>query len=279
MNRLQTGWALLRGCFAVVRAVPVLLWPGLVHAACTFALGALFYISVRGEQGYGLETALPLFGVLVAASAVGTLTAAVVVAVTTKHMNGQPIGLQDGVRLVTPHLPGLLVWSVLNATVGAVLRAIEERLGVLGRWATWGAAALFSLATLFIVPVILFEGGSVRHALRRSSSLFRERWGEAVVSRGGIETVLALWWIVAMVFIMGPLALVGTAPAIVAAVVVTAAYLALNSTMTAILSAALYRYAVDGDGGPFGDLSRLFVPRDRQYQPSYAGAHGQWDAS
>ena len=32
-------------------------------------------------------------------------------------------------------------------------------------------------------------------------------------------------------------------------------------------------------GGPFGDLSRLFVARSAPHQPSYAAPHGQWDAS
>ncbi len=279
MRRWHTGWALLRGCFAVIRAVPVLLWPGFVHAVLTFGIGALLFVSVRDAVGYGPEKLFLLFGALVATSVVGSLTAAVVVAVTTEHMNGHPIGLHEGVRLVTPHLPGLLVWSLLNATVGAALRALEERLGALGRLATWGAGALFAMATLLVVPVVLFEGGSVRQALRRSATLFRERWGEAAVSRGGIETVLAFWWIAAVVLIVGPLAVVGTVPAIVAAFLVTAAYLALNATATAVLSAALYRYATDGDGGPFGDLSCLFAERGRQYQPAYAGAHGEWDAS
>lgn len=260
VKRLQTGWELLRGCFAMVRAVPVLLLPGLVHVVATFAFVGAFLYVVRGDDRLRLDTLLLLYGVLVAMSVVGTLAAAVVVAVTTEHMNGRPTGVGDGVRLVVPHLPALLVWSLLNATVGAALRAIEERLGTFGRWVTWGVASLFALATLLVVPVVLFEGGSTRRALRRSAALFRERWGEATVSRGGIEVILTVGLLVAVVLVVCPLTLVGTTPAIAAAVMLATVHFALSSTATAILSAALYRYAVNGEGGPFGDLSRLFVP-------------------
>ena len=276
MSRLDTGRSLLRGCFAVARAVPVLLVPGLVHAVASFALTAAFLFAVWGDDQLRAETALLLFAVLVATSVVGTLTAAVVVAMTVQTMKGLPIGLRDGVRIVVPHLPTLLVWSLLNATVGATLRVIEDRVG---RWVSWAATALFTLATLLVVPVIVLEGGSVREALRRSAALFRERWGEATVSRGGIELVLMIWWTIAVVLVVLPLTLIGMAPAIVAAVVLLAIYFAVNATTTAILSAALHRYATDGDGGPFGDLSHLFVPRGPQYQPSYAAPHGRWDAS
>jgi hypothetical protein len=257
----------------------MLLVPGLVHALATFAFAGVFLLAVWGEDRLRLETLLLLFGVLVATSVVGTLTAAVVVAVTAKRMNGDPTGLRDGVRDVVPQLPKLLVWSLLNATVGAALRVIEERLGPLGRVVSWGAAALFALGTLLVVPLVVLEGLSTREALRRSTALFRERWGEATVSRGGIEVVLLLWWSVAVVLVVLPLTQIGMAPAIAAAVVLAAVYLSLSSTTTAILSTALYRYATGGEGGPFGDLSRLFVPRSAARQPSYAAPHGQWDAS
>lgn len=277
MRRLHTGWSLLRGCFAVARAVPALLVPGLVHALAAFTFAGAFLFASWGDDQLRVETLLFLFGVAVATSVVGTLAAAVVVAMTIQAMKGLPTGLRDGVRIVVPHLPTLLVWSLLNATVGAVLRVIEERVG---RWLSWGAAAMFALATLLVVPVIVLEGGSTREAMRRSVALFRERWGEAAVSRGGIEVVLMIWWTMAIVFIVLPLTLVGMTTAIVAAVVLLAIYFAVNATTTAILSAALHQYATDGDGGPFGDLAHLFVRRGPQYQPSYAAPHGQqWDAS
>jgi hypothetical protein len=276
VTRLHTGWRLLLGCFAVARAVPVLLVPGLVHALASLAFAAAFLIAVRGDEQFRPETAALALGLLAAAAVVGTLAAAVVVAMTTQAMKGLPAGMRDGVRIVVPHLPTLLVWSLLNATVGAAFRVMEERVG---RWFSWAAAGLFTLATLLVVPVIVLEGGSVRHALRRSVALFRGGWGEAAVSRGGIEVVLMIGWTAAVVLFVLPLTLIGMTPAIVAAVVLLAVYFAVGSTTSAILSAALHRYATDGDSGPFGDLANLFVPRGPQYQPSYAAPHGQWDAS
>lgn len=280
MRRLATGAALVRGSLSVVRAVPTLLVPGAVHAVSVLAVGLAFVLSRRVDALTGTDVAA-LFLALLVASAVGTLSAAVVVAVTADRMAGGDARLRDGVMVARRHLPALLGWALLNATVGTVLRGLEERLGPVGRWLAAGAGVVFAIATLLVVPVLVLEGSRPVPAVRRSVRLFRERWGEAAVGDVGVGLVLLLAFLPVYVLVVCPLLAVGVVPAAVALVVVLAAHHATASTVTAVMSAGLHRVAVggDGDGGPFGDLSALFAEKASRYTPSYAAPHGQWDAS
>ena len=267
----------LRGSLAVVRQVPSLLVPGLVHACSVLAVGALLIATAEPGRRTGTSVALLLAGLLVV-TCVGTLCAAVVVAVTTERMAGRQAGLRDGVARATTHLPALLAWSLLSATVGAALRLLEERLGPVGRWLASGAGVLFAVGTLLVVPVLVVEGRAPLPALRRSVRLFRARWGEAAVGDVGLGLVLLLAFLPAFAVACALLATSTTAGA-AALVVLLAAHLSTASTATAVLSAALHRVAVHGDAGPFGDLSALFQVPAARYTPSYAAPHGQWDAS
>lgn len=279
MDRLATGARLVRGSFAVIRVVPALLLPGLVHALSAAAVGVAYVLSRSAGEPTATHVGL-LFAALLAVTSIGTVSAAVVVAVTADRMAGGQAGLRHGAEVAGRHLPALLAWSLLSATVGTALRLLEERLGPVGRWLTAGVGGLFAVGALLVVPVLVVEGRSPAAGLRRSAALFRQRWGEAVVGDVGVGLVLLMAFLPLLV-VLCPLLLLtaGVVPAAVALVVVLAALHAVSATVTAVLSAGLHRVAVGGTGGPFGDLADLFQPRSSGYVPSYAAPHGQWDAS
>ena len=88
-------------------------------------------------------------------------------------------------------------------------------------------------------------------AFKRSLSLLRKTWGEALVGRAGIGFVLFLLAIPLILLFMagGYLIASGMAPVgaavLVAAGVLTLLYMAVSSALHTILLAALYQYAAD----------------------------------
>lgn len=278
MKQIARGLALVRGCLAVVSEVPLLLVPGLVHALSTTAVVLLVLTSFRDDGAAGAGILL-LFACLLVTTTVGVLCAAVVVAVTADRMDGGSAGLRHGVDRVRRHLPTLLLWGLTSATVGTVLRTVEERLGPVGRWMTSGVGVLFSLGTLLVVPVLVLEGGRPGAALRRSASLFRRQWGPTAVGETGLALVLGIAFGLFAIVVAVPLSAFGTSAAVAGVVGVLALLIATSATCSAVLSTALHRVATGGDGGAFGDLTDAFRQRRSTYQPSYAAPHGQWDAS
>ncbi|MGV3723942.1 MAG: DUF6159 family protein [Actinomycetota bacterium] len=114
------------------------------------------------------------------------------VACVRKRFQGEKPTVADGINFSCRNLGVLFQWAVFSATVGTVLRAIEERANWLGSLAAGIVGVVWSIATLFVVPVLVYEGVGPVQAVRRSALAFRKTWGEAVVVNFGLNTVFGL---------------------------------------------------------------------------------------
>src|SRR4030067_635452 len=64
---------------------------------------------------------------------VTTFFNACVIGAATIRMNGGNPTFSDGIKAATGRLKKIIIWSLFAATVGLILRAIEERVGFLGK--------------------------------------------------------------------------------------------------------------------------------------------------
>jgi len=257
---MSVSWAVLRETPAMLGVAAA----GLVgHAAVSLSL--LYLLLGRWPTFDDLTfphslVVLPLIG---AGAYVSTFCNAVLVATAHARIEGRPISVRAGVTAAALHLPQLIAWTTLSIVVGTALQVVAERLGVAGRLANWLLGMAWSLATVFIVPVLVIEGASVRRGVPRSARLFRERWGETVTADIGTGLVVILA-VVAAVPVVLLVALVAAPLAIALGVAVLAAGLTVQNTFAAVLTAALYGYARDGrtlGGFTEADLAGTFLPR------------------
>jgi hypothetical protein len=128
--------------------------------------------------------------------------------VTCVHslLQGRETSLGEGLSHAVRHAGSILLWAIIAATVGIVLRAIGERSGILGRIAVAVVGGIWSLVTIFVVPVLVLEDRGVFDAMRESVALFRRTWGESVVGSvsigviSGAITLVGLLGVFAAVF-------------------------------------------------------------------------------
>jgi hypothetical protein len=228
-----------------------------------FALG-IWGIGIP-ERGESLSPAayLLMFVMYVLLSFVSFFCSAVVIGAATEKMDGREASLGAGWAIAKAHAGEIFVWSLVNATVGMILRAIQERLGILGQLLGGLLGVAWTVLTFFVVPVMLFEDATAIDAVKRSARLFRERWGEQFIGAGAIG--LALFVIVLVASIpLGMLAVAVPPVGIPLAVLVLLAIVAAGSACQGVFNAALYRYAVGGQAaGVFSreDLDAAFRPR------------------
>jgi hypothetical protein len=155
------------------------------------------------------------------------------------------------------------MWAVVAATVGIALRAIHERVGFIGKIIASLMGAAWSLATFFVVPVLVLEEKSVPDSFRRSVSVFKQTWGETVV--GG--TTLGAAGMCAWLTLFALTGLLAWAVGNVALVVLGAGAILLMiffSALQGIYVASLYRYATDHEAPPGFDrilFDSAFVPK------------------
>jgi hypothetical protein len=225
-----------------------------------------------GAAGIGLpaegESANPLLYVLgfllyVVLAFVAIYTNAVVIGIAMKRLSGEDATLGDGLALANGHLPAIAAWSVVTATVGMVLRAIQSSDNVIARILAGLAGVAWTVLTFFVVPVLLFEQAGVGTAMKRSASIFRQRWGEQFIGNGTIG--LALFLVAIPVFVLAGF-VTAAIPALGITLIVLAvgAFVALGGAMSGVFNAALYRFATSGEvKGGFSeqDLATAFRPR------------------
>jgi uncharacterized protein DUF6159 len=267
MDRIMRGFRLARSSFEVLRAdTGLLLLPllafGAIAVIAGLYVGMLFALGAFSSHVSPLVF-VPLYFVV---SFISIFSSAAVVATADLYLQGRSPTLGDGIHVATTKAPKLFAWSLLTTTVGLVLRALEERAGIIGRLVLGILGMAWSVATFMVVPVLLFEDLKVTDSVKRSATLFRQRWGEQLVGNGSIGlAVLAVGVVVmipcALLFALSPI--IGA----IAAVLAFGALMVASAALSGIFNAALYRYATTGvASGPFsaGDLQGSFRARRGQ---------------
>ncbi len=215
-------------------------------------IGGMFF--TVGFASFAGGDATWLFGVLmviyyIVAFFIGFFFNAAVIGAATIRLNGGNPTLSDGLRIARENVGRIFLWAVFAATVAMILRAIQQRLGFIGKIIIGLVGVAWSLATYFVVPVLIYEKLGPWAAVKRSAHIFKSTWGETIVggfSMGAIFFLLGLAGVLAP--ILGVL-LGGIVGLIVGIVVMVVYWLILGlvaSAASSILIAALYRYATTG---------------------------------
>jgi hypothetical protein len=176
------------------------------------------------------------------------------VAVALRRLDGEPARIGDGIQMALENLFSILAYAVIAATIGALLRAIEERVGLIGRIVVGLIGAGWTLASSMTLPILAAENVGPLEAISRSIELMRRNWGENIIGNGGISVgiaVIAVPCVLFAYFVMR--AAIATKQ--FGFIVLAAAALALtvfglslvSTTLHSIYTAALYRFATGSE--------------------------------
>jgi len=191
------------------------------------------------------------------------------------RLQGQDATISEGLSNAVRHAASILVWAIIAATVGVILRAIGQRSGLIGRIAVAIVGGIWSLVTIFVVPVLILEDKGVFDAMKESGSLFKKTWGETVVGSISIGVIFGIIVIVGLLGVLGALVTGSTAVMILAVVLfvlLIAVVAVVSSAMQGIFVTALYTYAKTGTvptGFGKGVLENAFVPK----QPAFGSGN------
>jgi len=242
---------------------PILSGVALLLVIAAFALPLFGLGSIDGIGKGGLYSAAFLFYV-VQYFVIFYFNAALVGAAMIRLDGGSPT-LGDGLQIANSRFGAILGYAVISATVGVILRAIQERVGFIGRLIAGLLGAGWAVATFLVVPVIVTSERGATGAISESTALLKRTWGENVAGQVGMSAAFGLLYfaiVAAVVLLALLLATTGAAPALylVLAVVAVLAFfgcMLVHATLTGIYSAVLYRYAAGGSDAPGFDRSVL----------------------
>jgi hypothetical protein len=198
-----------------------------------------------------------------------------VVACARIRLEGGDPTVADGFRAARENLKAIVIWALISATVGLILRMIAERSKLVGALIAKFLGAVWAVATYFVVPVMIFEKRGPRESMSTSTQLISKTWGESLVAAAGVGIIIMLLGVGGLAFPILGLLISPTAAAIGLGVMVLYWILLaiISSALTGIYRTGLYLYAKDGRELPG------FGPELARSAFAGKGAAGKWATS
>lgn len=262
MGKFQRSWTLTKYSFQVLRSDKELLVFPLVASIVAIVVAATFILPMFGlglfehmdGDSRSLERYVWMFGFYLAQYFVIIFFNSALVGAAMIRLDGGDPTVSDGLRIARGKWKQILGYAAIAATVGMILRALEERAGFLGRIVIGFIGVAWTAVTFLTVPVLVARDIGPVDAVKESASLLKQTWGENLIGNGGIGLVLGLFN-VALMLVGGGIVLflaaqglatlaIAMGVVVVLAVIMTALA---QSALSGIYSATLYRYAVAGD--------------------------------
>ncbi len=272
MGRIGRGFSLMKQAYGVLRqdkellVLPLLSGLAIAVVIASFVLGLGLHEEGAADRSYDAAHGLLAFAMYVVLYAVAFFFQAALIAGAMERMRGGDPTVGSAIRAASARLVPILGWSVVAATVGLLLRAIQERSELLGKIVVGLIGAGWSLATFFVVPVLVMERAGVGGSLGRSVSLFKRTWGETMTGHVGFG-VASLILLLPVVLVAGLLASFNPVLGGIAGVFGGAVVLIFLNALQGVFTAALYRYAAEDAVPPGFD--------ENQVRSAFGALHGR----
>lgn len=259
-GRIRQGWELTKKSWALLRDNKQLFRFPIYAALSALVIVAVavlpgIYLIAEEKQNVvgGLITAIGIYG----ASFVGIYFSVGLASTADQIFRGNQATFSDGLKVSNQNLGAIAGWAALSALVGTILSAIQQS-GSIGE-AIIGSllAAGWSLISFMAVPVIAFEGLGPFATLKRSASLFKQRWAGQVTGNVAIGGIVFLLGVLPAILLIaggaylwidagGDAGIAGGALLVSVGIALLAVSTLIAQAMRSVFGVALYNYAADG---------------------------------
>jgi hypothetical protein len=239
MNRFERSWLLLKSSLSIIgRSKQLLIFP-IVIFTCTAAIVLFFlappvlrptgfsYTSAEhwkaishslfrdtgaGDQHHFIFTrgAMVYMGFLYfIAMFIGTFCNVAFYHEILAALTGQPVSVGRGLKFALSKLGSIFMWTLFAGLVGLIVKLIEERLDLIGRIIGRLVGLAWSVAAVFVIPVIVREEGNANplKVLQKSAGVLKRTWGEALIGYAGLSIANSLIAVGSVIWLGGTIAL------------------------------------------------------------------------
>jgi len=255
-DRLSNGWKLAKSSFKILRAnKQLIIFPVLSGISLVLIIGS-FFVATLANAGWNTDNigelssagyyALVFLFYLVNYFVIVFFNMALIHC-TRLYFQGKEVSVAAGLRFSMSRIGAIFSWAVFAATVGLILRAIQENSGIIGKIITGIIGIVWSVATFFVVPIIAYENLGPIGAFKRSSQMMKQKWGESLAAGFSFGLIQFLGFIVICIplFYLGTLIdpLAGIALAVAGMFII----MAITSSVQTIFVSAVYHNITNGD--------------------------------
>lgn len=253
-EKFSRSWELVKASASVLRADKELMFYPILSSIAALLVMATFAVPIFAlklfDNGFNaLGAVLGFLFYFCQYSIIVFFNSALVAAATIRLEGGDPT-FADGIRAARARLPAILGYAAIAATVGLILQSLKDRdNNFIVRMIGSGLGVAWTLATFLVVPVLVNRNIGPIDALKESLALLRRTWGENAIGNVGIGAVFGVM-MVAVVIVGGVTCFFAAQASVTLAISVGVAFVlaavvlgVIQSALSGIYSAALYRYA------------------------------------
>ena len=257
-DKFSRSWTLVKASAAVLRSDKELLVFPLLSGLAAMVVVATFIVPVLAlkifESGIGVGGAILGFLFYLCLYFVTFFFNAALVGAAIIRLEGGDPTLADGFKAAKSRLGPILGYAAIAATVGVLLQALKNKdNNFLVRMIGSGLGVAWTLSTFLVVPVLVQQNIGPVEAIKESVRLLKRTWGENAIGTVGLGLAfgLMMFGVIAIGLLLAFLAASASGALAVTIIVITiVAAVSLGvvqSALSAIYSAALYRFATVGE--------------------------------
>ena len=189
-NRVSNTFKMMKSCLDVLKKDrELILFP--VFAAISVAIFVLI-LSAGGyldnldtEQGGSLA---PLILLIFGANFLIVFFNSALVSAALERLRGGDPNVKSGLSHAIKHIHHIFFWSIIVTIVAiliAIIRGDRRENSIFREIFASIIQAGWAMMTFFVVPIIVSENIGPINAIKRSTSLFKQTWGDQVVANFG----------------------------------------------------------------------------------------------
>ena len=103
-------------------------------------------------------------------------------------LNGRPVSIAEGLRFAVSRWKIIVMWTLFAGIVGFIIKTLEQRFGIIGQIIMKILGAVWSVACVFVIPVIVTEEDTANPfaVLKKSAQTLTQTWGESLIGYAGV---------------------------------------------------------------------------------------------
>jgi hypothetical protein len=271
-NRLSNGWKITMNSFSILKKnKQLIIFPVLSGISLVVIMGS-FIVGLVATSGWDVHNIvsdnklvnyLVLFGFYFINYFIIVFFNMALIHCTRLYFNGEEVSVSVGLRFSMSRVGVILSWAFFAATVGTILKAIQENTGFIGKIISGFFGIVWGITTFFVVPIIAYENLGPIDAFKRSAQLMKEKWGESLGATFSLHIITFLGFLIIALpaFLLGSMVdpILGITLAILAGFVI----FAIMSAAETIFISSVY-HNVTGDLDAHFDsqlVDNLFVKK------------------
>ncbi len=200
-SSITTGWRAAKTSMRILRDNKKLIIFPIISGICIMGVMATFFAALTAREDWNIDAlndydSKALFFVFyvftVVAGFISIFMNMALMHCARLYFEGEQITIGKGLRFAAGRAGTILSWVVFSATIGLLMRMIQDRLSWLGKIVMATAGVAWSIATFFIIPVLAYEDVGPTEALKRSAEVVTKKWGEGLSGNVSLSAVVLL---------------------------------------------------------------------------------------